>query len=81
MADEPPWTTPSALGEYAFCPRAHFYRLRADPPPSRASVAGETYHARRLSSERWRDEHRAIPWLAVAVGVGLVAIAVVVTVL
>ena len=81
MADQRPWTTPSALAEYVFCPRAHFYRLHGEAPGSVEAAAGATYHRRRLSSERWRDEHRRIPWLAVVVGLGFVAVAVLVTVL
>jgi hypothetical protein len=77
--DEPGrWTTPSDLAEYAFCPRAHFYRRHGEAPPSAEAVAGESYHRRRLSSERWRDEHRSVPWVAVAAGVLLLAVAVLV---
>ena len=76
MADGPPWTTPSALGEYAFCPRAHFYRQHEESAPTPEATEGQAFHRRQLSSERWRDEHPRIPWLAVACGVGLVVLAV-----
>lgn len=81
MTDEGLWTTPSDLAEYTFCPRAHFYRRHGEAPRSRAAASGDAYHRRHLSGERWRDEHRLAPWLAVAAGVGLLAIAVVVIVL
>ena len=76
MSDSRGWTTPSELAEYTFCPRAQFYRRSSDPPSSDAAIAGEEYHRRHLSSERWRDEHSRVAWLAVAVGFALFAVAV-----
>jgi len=50
----------SELAEYAYCPRAWWYRR--SPPPEGPSPAGERrarvgerYHARTLSAERRRD--------------------------
>lgn len=76
MAGEGGWTTPSDLAEYAFCPRAHFYRQRYGTPPSPQLDDGLRYHRRQLRSERWRSEHPRIPWLAVLAGVALVAVAI-----
>lgn len=75
MRREERWSTPSDLAEYAFCPRAHHYRLHGEAPTSRSAEAGETYHARRLSAERWRAEHRSAPWLAVLAGLVAIALA------
>jgi len=70
--DDRSWTSPSALAEYAFCPRAHFYRLHECRPASPETVAGSVYHDRRLSAERWRSAHRRVPWFALVLGVVLV---------
>jgi len=70
-----PWTTPSELAEYAFCPRAQHYRITQDAPASESAAAGTRYHQQRLGAERWRDEHRRLPWLAVVTGLLLLAIA------
>jgi CRISPR/Cas system-associated exonuclease Cas4 (RecB family) len=78
VARERSWTTPSDLAEYTFCPRAHYFRRHGEAPSSPASEAGVAYHARQLGSERWREEHPLAPWLAVVVGVGLLALAAVV---
>ncbi len=76
MADRAPWTSPSDLAEYAFCPRAHYYRQHRTAPETSSSAAGVRTHERRLSSERWRDEHAGAGWLALGVGLGLLALAV-----
>jgi hypothetical protein len=69
------WTTPSELAEFAFCPRAlHYRRTRADPG-SAAADAGTSYHAHRLGSERWRDEHGSVAWLALVAGLALIGTA------
>ncbi len=75
MAEPAGWTTPSAIGEYAFCPRAHHYRQQGAPAPSPSSVAGERYHHRTLSAELRRDRHPGIAWAAVALGLLLLALA------
>lgn len=80
MAGERSWTTPSDLAEYAFCPRAHFYRQLGPEPRSPPAEAGTSYHRRSLSSERWRDEHPWIPWLAIVAGVGVLTLAALVLV-
>jgi hypothetical protein len=76
VADDGPWTTPSELAEYAFCPRAYHLRLGHPPPGSSAARRGVAYHQRKLSAERWRDEHRTAPWLAVLAGIALIVAAV-----
>jgi hypothetical protein len=69
------WTTPSDLAEYAFCPRAHYYRKTREAPPTRSAEAGTAYHRRRLGSERWRAEHPGAAWIALLAGAALVAAA------
>lgn len=74
MGDRP-WTTPTDLAEFAFCPRALHYRRTRTDPGSPAAESGSTYHARRLGSERWRDEHGSVAWLALVAGLVLLAVA------
>lgn len=76
MASEPPWTSATELAEYAYCPRAHFYRRQGEAPPSPAATEGESFHHRRLASERWREEHAPLAWAVVGAGVVLLAVAV-----
>jgi CRISPR/Cas system-associated exonuclease Cas4 (RecB family) len=45
------WVSATDLAEYAYCPRAHYYRHHpppggADPESQRRSAAGELFHAR-----------------------------------
>lgn len=81
MVGDGPWTSPSELAEYVFCPRAFHYRRTRDDPGSEAAARGTSYHRRRLGSERRREEHPGMAWLAVAVGLATVALAVGVVVL
>jgi len=76
VAEDPRWTTPADLAEYAYCPRAHYYRRNGTAPETPAAAAGTAYHRRRLGSERWRDEHPGLPWAVVALGALLLALAV-----
>lgn len=51
------WVSASELAEYAYCPRAHFYRGRVpDSALSHSAVRsldrGRAWHARELSVER-----------------------------
>jgi len=78
MADPGPWVTASDVAEYAFCPRAHWYRTH--PPPegttraaAERAAAGVRYHDRVLGAERRRAEHRGAYWAALAVGMALMA--------
>lgn len=66
--------TVSDLAEFAYCPRAHWYRGHPPPEgPARASVEararGERFHARVLTT-RYRREHWSPFWWAF-VGVGI----------
>lgn len=68
----PPWVGAAELGEYAYCPRAWYYR--ANPPsgaPDPGAVSrerfGRAYHTRELSREVAREKGIA----------GLVALALV----
>ncbi len=80
MARAPPFSSPSDLAEYAYCPRARFYRERYGAPPSTpAALSGVAFHDRVLRGTRRRaDRHRAYWGIAAAglllvlVGVGLV---------
>jgi CRISPR/Cas system-associated exonuclease Cas4 (RecB family) len=73
---DPSWTTPSELAEYAFCPRAYHYRQTEGPRSTFETDRGTAFHERELGRERWRDEHRLAPWIALLVGVALLAAAV-----
>jgi CRISPR/Cas system-associated exonuclease Cas4 (RecB family) len=61
------------LAEYAYCPRAHWYR---DHPPAgapdrgaqRRADAGRRYHAHELGGERRRAEHGVAYWGALLLG-------------
>ncbi|HXW67017.1 MAG TPA: hypothetical protein VEL82_03965 [Thermoplasmata archaeon] len=75
--DGPEWVSASDLAEYAYCPRAHFYRDH--PPPEgpargsgRRARSGARYHARTLAAERRRAEHGVAYWGALVLGVLLV---------
>jgi hypothetical protein len=70
------------LSEYAFCPRAHYYRMHPDGTPpapgSRAQeLGGVEYHRRTLGRERAWSEASPWPWIA-ALLVGLAVLGVVV---
>jgi len=34
-------------------------------------ASGDRFHRRRLASERWRDDHPAVPWFAIGAGIVL----------
>lgn len=83
MAGPGTWSSPSDLAEWAYCPRAHFYRHRTPPGTTNAVVRarrrrGIVYHARALGAERRRAEHARAYALAVGLGLALVALGVVV---
>lgn len=70
------WASASDLAEYAYCPRAWYYRHH--PPgsgpsaPSRArSATGEAFHARTLARVARREANLGV-WAAALVGSGLV---------
>lgn len=79
MAEDDAWTSPSELAEYAYCPRARWYR-RHPPPgaPDRAAAArrraGLRYHHRILSAERRRSEHGGAYWTGLLLGLLLVGL-------
>jgi hypothetical protein len=75
------WTSASDLAEYAYCPRAHYYRHH--PPrrgPTRDSVrragVGERYHARALEADIRRStaSSRAL-WALVGIALVLLLVA------
>jgi hypothetical protein len=78
QSDRPSWVSVSDLAEYAYCPRAQWYRAHPpDAPPSRAAVRsaerGAVYHDRRLSAVRGR-EARGPGWGIGALALGLLLI-------
>ena len=72
MAPSGRWTTPSELAEYAYCPRAWYYRTtRPEPAPSAGQRAGVAYHRRELGGERRRADHGRLLWCLVLAGIAL----------
>ena len=72
--------TASDLAEYAYCPRAYWYRRHPPPEgPARSSrearAGGERYHARVLTTRYRRERWSVIWWILVAVGVLLCLLA------
>jgi CRISPR/Cas system-associated exonuclease Cas4 (RecB family) len=74
--------TASDLAEYAYCPRAYWYRRH--PPPegptpssSEARAGGERHHARALMTRYRRERWSAVWWVLVAVGLLLFLLALV----
>lgn len=70
-----PFTTPSDLAEYAYCPRARHYRLSFGEPastPERSS--GVRFHARTLRGVRRRDRHVLLLVGLAALGVAILAL-------
>lgn len=62
----PPWVGAAELGEYAYCPRAWYYRANPplEAPDARAvyrAQFGTAYHARALSRAAARDRSVAGP--------------------
>jgi CRISPR/Cas system-associated exonuclease Cas4 (RecB family) len=71
------WASASDLAEYAYCPRAWYYRTHEPDAPvtatSRASsAAGERYHRSTLAAEERREGHAAAYVAAVVVAAALV---------
>jgi hypothetical protein len=76
MEPDPSWTSPSALADYTYCPRSHWYRLH--PPPGgpapsseRSALHGVRYHQRILTGERHRDERGGAYWGVLLLGLAL----------
>ena len=47
------------IGDYAFCPRSHWYATTRPEPYDPRADAGAAFHERRLSGVRRRSDHRA----------------------
>ena len=78
MAHEDGWTSPSDLADYAYCPRAHWYRTHPpergpSPAARRRSRDGLRYHRRVLSAERRRAERGSVYWAGLLIGLALLA--------
>jgi CRISPR/Cas system-associated exonuclease Cas4 (RecB family) len=78
VTGEPSWASASDLEEYAYCPRAHYYRHH--PPPGgpapesvRRADDGRRYHDRVLSAEARREAHGTGYLLAILLGLLLAA--------
>jgi len=74
------WVTASQLAEYAFCPRAYWYRAHPPPEgPAASSVAalagGERFHARTLTTRYRRERWSTAWWILVAAGLLLCLLA------
>ena len=76
MERERSWLSASDLAEYAYCPRALYYRRRSPEEPERPVVrAGRAYHERALRAEHRRAAYGRAYWGAFLVGIALLAIA------
>jgi hypothetical protein len=70
------WVSATELAEYAYCPRALFYRRRfPDAEETVAQAGGRRVHDRRLAAERRRSERPAAYWAGLAVGLALLLVA------
>jgi CRISPR/Cas system-associated exonuclease Cas4 (RecB family) len=74
--------TASDLAEYAYCPRAYWYREH--PPPEGpaplslvARAGGERFHSRTLSARSRRERWSTLWWVLVAAGLLLLLGAIV----
>jgi CRISPR/Cas system-associated exonuclease Cas4 (RecB family) len=72
--------TASDLAEYAYCPRAYWYR--AHPPPEgpapasvRARVEGGRFHARALTARYRREQWSIVWWMLIGAGLLLCLLA------
>jgi hypothetical protein len=79
-AEDGAWASVSDLAEYAYCPRALWYRHHppaGGPAPDSAldRSRGEQFHARRLSAVATRAEPARWPWALLALGAILVLVA------
>lgn len=78
MGSARPTTTPSDLAEYAFCPRARYYRHRyGAPAPTASAERGIRYHAVELAGVRRREKGRTAYVLVALAGVALVVLGLV----
>jgi CRISPR/Cas system-associated exonuclease Cas4 (RecB family) len=77
VGSEPRWASASDLSEYAYCPRALYYRRRyPDAPETPPEHAGRAYHHRLLGAERRRAEHGGLYWAGLLLGVAIAAMGV-----
>jgi CRISPR/Cas system-associated exonuclease Cas4 (RecB family) len=75
------WLSASDLAEYAYCPRAAWYRRH--PPrgvdltePARGESYGERFHERTLRADEQRDRSAAGYWALLIVAILLIVGAV-----
>jgi CRISPR/Cas system-associated exonuclease Cas4 (RecB family) len=66
------WVSASDLAEYAYCPRALYYRRRyPHAPETAAEASGRRYHEHVLRAERRRADYPAALWAGVLLGLVL----------
>ncbi|MCI4357549.1 MAG: PD-(D/E)XK nuclease family protein [Thermoplasmata archaeon] len=75
----PPWLSVSDLAEYAYCPRAYWYRHHPpreppDPGSVRSSQVGEAYHRHALRGIRHREDRGAAVGLLAVAGAAVLAL-------
>lgn len=77
MRRRPEWVSASDLAEYAYCPRALYYR-RAEPnaPETAPEADGRRYHTAVLGAERRRADHGGAIWAGVGLGILVAAIGI-----
>ncbi len=80
MLEDPDWVSASDLAEYAYCPRAFWYRKH--PPAGmsasnsdRSSRRGQRFHRRELGAERKREAHAGGYVALVLFGIALLSTA------
>lgn len=71
------WVAAAELGEYAFCPRAHWYSQTrgSEVPEGPSSRAGRRFHARELSGVRRASERRGAYVAALLIALVVAAVA------
>jgi CRISPR/Cas system-associated exonuclease Cas4 (RecB family) len=73
-----PWASASDLAEYAYCPRAWYYRKHPpaagrSPDSERRSSAGTRYHRSTLAETEFRERHGGAYAAALLIALALVA--------
>lgn len=81
MGAPSPYRSATDLAEYAYCPRARYYRERyGEPPRTPAARAGTLYHERKLRAVRRRHDRPGLSAGIVVAGAVLLAVALLVLV-
>ena len=80
MGPQRPWVSASEVGEYAYCPRAHWYSTHPEATSGVGRVdrrvgRGQRFHRRVLEGERRREEHISLYIRLLILGVAAHALA------